>query len=106
MPPHTYKFEYAVIGPDGNLGKMYPLESRYGNETGIMNLVAEDYHKRPESEGAEWPLTFMAFSTAGRQIGPYTVKRWFLPCFLVTSGQAKHHSTPFWERQQGSAYKG
>lgn len=100
MPPRTYKFEYAVIGQDGEPGQRFPVESRFPNDVGVINAAAEDFHKRPEAEGLEWPLSFVAFGRNGRCIGPYPVKRWFLPCFLVTGGREERspHSTPYWER--------
>lgn len=47
--PHTYKFEYAVIGSDGQASNRFPLNSRFNHLSGVVNLAAEDYHKRPEA---------------------------------------------------------
>ena len=82
--PHTYKFEYAVIGSDGQAGDRFPLQSRFNHLSGVVNLAAEDYHKKPEAASAVWPLQFAVFTLAGVEMGRCTVKCWMVPHFMIT----------------------
>lgn len=85
MQQQTYKSEYAVISPDGQNGERYPLQSRFKHLSGVINLAAEDYHKRPEAAGAVCPLRFAAFTPAGVEMGRCTVKCWMVPHFMITN---------------------
>ena len=82
---YKHRFQYSVVGPAGELSERYPLEAKYPDPWAVVNYAAEDYHGRPESEGAAWPLTFVAFTTAGQEIGRFEVKCWLVPHFLITS---------------------
>lgn len=86
MAPFRYRFQYAVVGPTGELSKRYQLETKYDNAACVANCAAEDFHSRPESAGFVWPLTFVAFTVAGQELCRCEVKRWMVPHFMVVSG--------------------
>ena len=89
-----HKFQYAVVGPTGEPGERYQLETKYDNPTGVVNCAAEDFHSKPEAAGAVWPLTFVAFTMADREICRAEVKRWMVPHFMITDWTRDERATP------------
>ena len=81
---YKHRFQYSIIGPTGELSARYPLESKYPNTWAVVNHAAEDYYGRPESAGAIWPLTFVAFTLAGQELCRCEVKCWMVPHFMIT----------------------
>lgn len=91
-----HRFQYAVLGPAGELSKRYPLETKYDNAACVANCAAEDFHSRPEAAGMAWPLTFVVSTISGQELCRCEVKCWMVPHFMVVSGahyseKRRHH---------------
>lgn len=99
------KYLYTVLAHDEGqepTGKRYPIEAVGTYPPGIAEAAAEDFHGRPESAGASWPLTFVILNLQGEEIGRHQVKTWTLPCFLTMDPQrAPRGATPHFLRWVG-----
>lgn len=93
------KYLYAVLNDPEEAPSCtrYPIEAVGSYPPGIAEAAAEDFHGRPESSGASWPLTFVIFNLKGEEIGRHQVKTWTMPCFLTMDPQrAPRGVNPLW----------